>query len=210
MAFNPVDFIAEADNKGSLALANRFSVSIIPPTMMWSEVPDGSIDFLCHTAEFPGMTFATTEDRLYGIEVAKPYATTFEAVTLTFYVTNDFSTKIFFEDWMRHIQHPKSKNMRYYDEFTGSVEIYHYAEHIETPAPGMHTYRTFLTEAWPLTIQEHELNWDSGEIMEVQIQISYRDWNRMSASQDSQAGTRSRSGFIGGGPRGGPPDTVPR
>ena len=50
MAFNPVDFIAEADNKGSLALANRFSVSIIPPTMMWSEVPDGSIDFLCHTA----------------------------------------------------------------------------------------------------------------------------------------------------------------
>ena len=167
---NPVDFVTKADNKGSLALANRFSVSIIPPTMMWSEVPDGSIDFLCHTAEFPGMT----------------YATTFEAVTLTFYVTNDFSTKILFEDWMRWIQHPKSKNMRYYDEFTGSVEIYHYAEHIETPAPGMHTYRTFLTEAWPLTIQEHELNWDSSEIMEIQVQINYRDWNRTSASQDSQ------------------------
>ena len=204
MAFNPVDFIAEADNKGSLALTNKFSVSIIPPSMMYSAVPDGSIDFLCHTAEFPGMTFATTEDRLYGIEVAKPYATTFEAVTLTFYVTNDFSTKIFFEDWMRHIQHPKSKNMRYYDEFTGSVEIYHYAEHTDVPAPGMHTYRTFLTEAWPITVQEHELNWDSGEIMEIQIQISYRDWNRMSESQDSQAGDRSRSGFIGGGPLGGP------
>ena len=204
MAFNPVDFIAEADNKGSLALTNKFSVSIIPPSMMYSAVPDGSIDFLCHTAEFPGMTFATTEDRLYGIEIAKPYASTFEAVTLTFYVTNDFSTKIFFEDWMRHIQHPKSKNMRYYDEFTGSVEIYHYAEHTDVPAPGMHTYRTFLTEAWPITVQEHELNWDSGEIMEIQIQISYRDWNRMSESQDSQAGDRSRSGYIGGGPLGGP------
>ena len=206
MAFNPVDFIAEADNKGSLANANKFSVTIIPPTTMYSEVPNGTIDFLCHTAEFPGMTLATTEDRLYGIEIAKPYATTFEAVTLTFYVTNDFSTKIFFEDWMRHIQHPKSKNMRYYDEFTGSVEIYHYAEHTDVPAPGMHTYRTFLTEAWPITVQEHELNWDSGEIMEIQIQISYRDWNRYSATQDSQMNT-SGSGFLrsgaagGGGPR---------
>ena len=206
MAFNPVDFIAEADNKGSLANANKFSVTIIPPTTLYSEVPNGSIDFLCHTAEFPGMTLATTEDRLYGIEIAKPYATTFEAVTLTFYVTNDFSTKIFFEDWMRFIQHPQSKNMRYYDEFTGSVEIYHYAEHTDVPAPGMHTYRTFLTEAWPITVQEHELNWDSGEIMEIQIQISYRDWNRYSATQDSQMNT-SGSGFLrsgaagGGGPR---------
>ena len=204
MAFNPLDFFAKVDNKGSLAKANKFSVQVIPPTTMYSEVPRGSIDFLCHTAEFPGMTLASTEDRLYGVEIAKPYATTFEAVTLTFYVTNDFSTKIFFEDWMRHIQLPKSKNMRYYNDFIGSVEIYHYAEHIVTPAPGMHTYRTFLTEAWPITIQEHELNWESSEMMEIQVQISYRDWNRMSASQDSQAGDRSRSGFIGGGPRGGP------
>ena len=206
MAFNPVDFIAEADNKGSLALTNKFSVSIIPPTTMYSEVPNGTIDFLCHTAEFPGMTLATTEDRLYGIEIAKPYATTFEAVTLTFYVTNDFSTKILFEDWMRWIQHPKSKNMRYYDDIVGSIAIYHYDEECNDPYPGNHTYKTVLVEAWPLTIQEHELNWDSGEIMEIQIQISYRDWNRYSATQDSQMNT-SGSGFLrsgaagGGGPR---------
>jgi len=198
MAFNPVDFIAEADNKGSLANANKFSVTIIPPTTMYSEVPNGTIDFLCHTAEFPGMTLATTEDRLYGIEIAKPYATTFEAVTLTFYVTNDFSTKIFFEDWMRFIQHPQSKNMRYYDDIVGSIAIYHYDEECNDPYPGNHTYKTVLSEAWPLTIQEHELNWDSGEIMEVQIQISYRDWNRMSASQDSQRPQPGQGGAQGG------------
>ena len=173
MAYNPVDFLSNTDNRGSLALANRFSVSIIPPTKMFSTVPDGSIDFLCHTAEFPGMTLATTEDRLYGIEVAKPYATTFEAVTLTFYVTNDFSTKIFFEDWMRFIQHPQSKNMRYYDDIVGSIEIYHYDEECNDPYPGNHTYKTVLVEAWPLTIQEHELNWDNSEIMEIQVQLNY-------------------------------------
>ena len=32
---NPVDFVTKADNKGSLALANRFSVSIIP-VLMWN------------------------------------------------------------------------------------------------------------------------------------------------------------------------------
>ena len=202
MAFNPVDFIAEADNKGSLALTNKFSVSIIPPSMMYSAVPDGSIDFLCHTAEFPGMTFATTEDRLYGIEVAKPYATTFEAVTLTFYVTNDFSTKIFFEDWMRFIQHPQSKNMRYYDDIVGSIAIYHYDEECNDPYPGNHTYKTVLVEAWPLTIQEHELNWDSSEIMEIQVQINYRDWNRTSASQDSQRPNNSGRGYLTSGAAG--------
>ena len=202
MAYDPVDFLHNTDNRGSLALANRFSVQVIPPSStFFSEVPTGSIDFLCHTAEFPGMTLATTEDRLYGVEIAKPYATTFEAVTLTFYVTNDFNTKIFFEDWMRYIQEPKSKNMRYYDDFVGSVEIYHYNEHIEVPAPGMHTYKTILTEAWPITMQEHELNWESGEIMEIQIQISYRDWNRYSASQDSQ---KARSpGYLRSGAAGG-------
>ena len=183
---NPVDFVTKADNKGSLALANRFSVQVIPPTTLYSEVPNGSIDFLCHTAEFPGMTLATTEDRLYGIEIAKPYATTFEAVTLTFYVTNDFSTKIFFEDWMRFIQHPQSKNMRYYDDIVGSIEIYHYDEECNDPYPGNHTYKTVLVEAWPLTIQEHELNWDNSEIMEIQVQLNYRDWNRTSVSEDSQ------------------------
>ena len=202
MAFNPVDFIAEADNKGSLALTNKFSVSIIPPSMMYSAVPDGSIDFLCHTAEFPGMTFATTEDRLYGIEVAKPYATTFEAVTLTFYVTNDFSTKIFFEDWMRFIQHPQSKNMRYYDDIVGSIAIYHYDEECNDPYPGNHTYKTVLVEAWPLTIQEHELNWDSSEIMEIQVQLNYRDWNRTSASQDSQRPNNSGRGYLTSGAAG--------
>ena len=202
MAYNPVDFIAEADNKGSLALANKFSVSIIPPISMPSAIPDGAIDFLCHTAEFPGMTFATTEDRLYGIEVAKPYATTFEAVTLTFYVTNDFSTKIFFEDWMRFIQHPQSKNMRYYDDIVGSIAIYHYDEECTDPYPGNHTYKTVLSEAWPLTIQEHELNWDNSEIMEIQVQINYRDWNRISASQDSQRPNNSGRGYLTSGAAG--------
>tara|TARA_Y100000590_G_scaffold244896_1_gene275241 strand:+ start:3170 stop:3793 length:624 start_codon:yes stop_codon:yes gene_type:complete len=206
MAYDPVDFLHNTDNRGSLALANKFSVSIIPPTSFYSEaIANGPVDFLCHTAEFPGMTLATTEDRLYGVEIAKPYATTFEAVTLTFYVTNNFDTKIFFEDWMRYIQEPKSKNMRYYDDFVGSVEIYHYNEHIDVPAPGMHTYRTILVEAWPITMQEHELNWESGEIMEIQIQISYRDWNRFSASQDNQRPVgRGGSGFLRSGAAGGP------
>ena len=47
MAFNPVDFIAEADNKGALALANRFSVSIGSPIVNFKLNLDESASKSC-------------------------------------------------------------------------------------------------------------------------------------------------------------------
>ena len=188
---SPVDFLFKADGQGSLAKANKFSVTITPPGTMDSGVQQDQVQFLCHSAELPGKQFSTVEDRIYGVEVMKPYAVSYEPVSLTFYNTNDFSPKKFWEDWIEHIQPRGSRNMRYYNDIVGSVQIYHYHETADATVPGKHNYVCTLNEAWPLSIGELEMNWENQEFAEFQVSIQYRDWTKKGASPPASSGSSS-------------------
>jgi len=178
MTLNATDFLLKSDGLGSLAKANKFSVMITPPGTMNSGIQSDQVQFLCHTAELPGKQFSTVEDRIYGVEVMKPYAVSYEPVSLTFYNTNDFSPKMFWEDWIEHIQPRGSRNMRYYNHMYGSIQIYHYPEIANEPVPGEHNYVCTLNEAWPLSIGELELNWENQDVAEFTVSIQYKDWSQ--------------------------------
>ncbi len=175
---SPTDFLNKAANFGGLAKNSRFSVSIVPPTTMSSSVPAESISFLCKAAEIPSITYDTTEDRVYGIEVLKPYGVTFEPITLSFYNVNNFSPRIFWEEWIDHIQPQRSRNMTYYDNMIGDIKIYHYSEDALEPSPGSEGYYCQLNEAWPVSIQESELAWseDEPDAAAFDVQIQYKYW----------------------------------
>ena len=176
--FNPSNFLSVAENKGGIAKNSRFSVSIVPPTTMSSSVPAESISFLCRAAEIPSITYDTTEDRVYGIEVLKPYGVTFEPITLSFYNVNNFSPRIFWEEWIDHIQPQKTRNMSYYDNMIGDIKIYHYSEDALEPNPGFENYYCQLNEAWPVKIAESELSWseDEPDAAAFDVQIQYKYW----------------------------------
>ncbi len=178
MTVSIVDFMHNADGQGGLAKANKFSVMITPPSFEKQDVQADQIQFLCHTAELPGKQFSTVEDRIYGLEVMKPYAATYEPVSLTFYNTNNFSPRKFWEKWMDHIQPQGSRNMRYYNDMYGSIQIYHYPEIANEPVPGEHNYVCTLNEAWPLSIGELELNWENQDVAEFTVSIQYKDWSQ--------------------------------
>ncbi len=175
MSLNPIDFLQKVDNKGGLARANKFSVQITPPTALHAAGAD-VISFLCKAAEFPGKGWSTVEDRIYGIEVLKPYAAVYEPITLTFYNTNDFAVKKFWEIWLDYIQPQGTRNMQYYDKMVGEIRLYHYNETAESAVVGKENYFCGLNEAWPLSLQETEINWDNDELYEFQVQIQYKDW----------------------------------
>jgi len=183
-ALNPVDFLNRAGNMGGLAKNSRFTVSIVPPADLQTRVQASSISFLCRQAEIPAVAFDTTEDRIYGIEVLKPYGVTYEPITLSFFNTNDFNPRRFWEDWIEHIQPAKSRNMRYYDEMTGDIKIYHYAETMKKVEPGYENYYAHILEAWPVSIQESELSWneDDHESAAFDVQIQYKYWSRLANS----------------------------
>ena len=193
---NPTDFLSRAENLGGLAKNSRFTVSIVPPTTLASTVQAEAISFLCKSAEIPSVAFNTTEDRVYGIEVLKPYGVTYEPITLGFYNTNDFSPRKFWEDWMNHIQPYHSRNMTYYDNMIGDIKIYHYSEDALRPEPGYQNYFAHLREAWPVSIQESELSWaeDEPDSATFDVQIQYKYWSRLTSNGLEPQGNAAAAG----------------
>ena len=174
---SPSDFMSKVGNEGGISTRNKFSIMVSPPMDMPWKSAAPKAQMVCHTIQLPGKSLSRTEDRIYGIDVQKPYGVTFEPVTLTFYNTNNFNARFFWEQWLEWIQPAGSRNIRYYSKMIGQIQIYHYSEDIESPVPGNENYVMTLNEAYPMSIEELELNWESQEVMEFQVQISYKDWS---------------------------------
>ena len=125
-SFSVTDFMTNVENLGGYAQRHKYSVQIIPPTSLQSSVGVDKIDFLAKSVLIPRKGFATTEHRTYGINRTVPYEQTFEPVLLTMMNTNDWGPRVFWDEWLDHIQNPSTKNMTYYKDSVGTVYINHY------------------------------------------------------------------------------------
>ena len=175
--FAITDFMSKLDALGSYAKRNRFTVEIIPPTTLNTEVPASQIEFLVKGVTFPARTFGSTTYRRggkFGLEV--PYEVTEENVTITFLGTNDWKARKFWYDWHEHIQSNSSYNMNYYKDFIGTVTISVYKE--EADAATSPTHQVTLHECWPKTIGAIELGWESTELVDFTIDIGYSWWTQ--------------------------------
>jgi len=183
-------FMSKVENLGGIARKNRFSVEITPPRSLNSEVESGTINFLAKTVSFPARTLGTTTYRSGGrFALTVPYETTYEPVGITMLNTNNHAPRRFWTNWFEHIQGSDgsagSYNMQYYKKFTGSIKISHYNERIHMPGTGA-GYEVTLHDAWPSVLSAIELGWESEELGEFDIDITYSRW------------TSSGSGNLGG------------
>lgn len=175
--FAITDFMAKLDGLGSYAKRNRFTVQIIPPDTLVTDVPVATIEFLIKSISFPSRTFGSTTYRSggkFGLEV--PYEVTEEPVAITFLGTNNWTARKFWYDWHEHIQSNSSYNMQYYKSFIGTVSISVYNE--DASLAGQPTHKVTLHECWPKTISAIELGWESGELIDFTIDIAYSWWTQ--------------------------------
>ena len=171
------DFMSKVDNLGSYAKRNRFTVQIIEPDSLVTDVPASQIEFLIKAVSFPSRSFGSTTYRRggkFGLEV--PYEVTEENVTITFLGTNDWKARKFWYDWHEHIQSNSSYNMTYYSKFIGTITISVYSE--ESKEATSPTHKVTLHECWPKTISAIELGWESGELVDFTIDINYSWWTQ--------------------------------
>ena len=173
-SFSVTDFMTNVENLGGYAQRHKYSVQIIPPTALQSSVGPDKIDFLAKSVLMPRKGFATTEQRIYGINKTVPYETSFEPVLLTMINTNDWAPRIFWDEWLDHIQNPSTKNMTYYKESVGTVYINHYDDsHTSIGSPN---YTVTLKEAWPENISAIALAWENKDIQDFEISLRYKYW----------------------------------
>ncbi len=148
-------------DQGGLATNNRFQV--ILPNLAGTRKPDGNIakdtngrrdlTDLCTSARIPGKNLSLA-DRNIGMEqikVANGYA--LSDVSLTFYLTNHYSARKYFQEWMDCIASPTPPfTAGFHGNYAKSVTIR------QLDRRGTQVYTTELIKAYPIALSEIELN----------------------------------------------------
>ena len=180
--FSPLELVSHVETMGGISRRWKYSVEITPPPKLKSSVPNGKIDMLALTVLMPGRTMATTEQRMYGINKTVPYETGYDPILMTMLNPNDWSTRTFWNDWLKYIQKPSSKNIAYYKDMVGTIKISHYDDETTNMSPAGARYNVTLHEAWPERMGPYALGWENTDIGNFEISIRYKEWTD-SASQ---------------------------
>jgi hypothetical protein len=175
-----------------LARPNRFDVSIpIPLTLVLYRSVAQTLTFRCESANIPGRTLATADQKIYNINEKFPYQTTYNDMDLTFIVSDDMQEKEFFDAWMEFINPSTNFNMKYKGDYATSVVINQYNVSNEK------TYSIELIDAYPISVNQMDLNWSSDGYHKLNVTLAYTYWkNNNLASSLKSAATNGIGGAI--------------
>tara|TARA_A100001011_G_scaffold282176_1_gene292307 strand:+ start:820 stop:1542 length:723 start_codon:yes stop_codon:yes gene_type:complete len=176
-----------------IAKQTRYEVILIPPTgargtktapsnafsgQMADLTGDGTArttSLKCEQISMPGRNIDTAPDNnIYGPvrEIAQGWS--FADITAQFQLSSDLKERRFFETWQRLSFNPDTWNMGYYDDYTGTIQIFQLDEQDNR------RYGVELIECFPKTVGE--LTYDYSAVntqQKVQITFSYRYWKNL-------------------------------
>jgi hypothetical protein len=180
-----------------LARTNRFDVQIpVPLTLIPYVSSAKSLTYRCETAQLPGRTFATTEQRTYGPIEKYPYLNTYGDLDLTFIVDDDMNQKVFFDAWMNYINPLYNNNMRYKGDYSTTIVINQY------DVTNKLTYSVNLIDAFPVSINQMDLNWGDDGYHKLSVTFAYTYWQNNSLQalgmELVDAGINSVASALGG------------
>jgi len=158
-----------------LARSSRFDVNINTPLAMIPYVSSAKrLNYRCESANLPGRTFATTEQKTYGPIEKHPYLTTFTDLQLMFIVDDDMSQKVFFDAWLNYINPQYNNNFRYKNNYTTIITINQY------DVTNKLSYSINLYDAFPISMNQLDLNWSNDGFHKLSVDFAYTYWQNNS------------------------------
>ena len=189
------ELLASTHDKDGMAFPSRYEVLFLPPsgtrgtggvgasTNLFSQTLLGQVgggdardvSYQCNSIVFPGRNITVTEDtNIYGPtrEIASGF--TYGDITAKFYCHNDYRERKFFETWQRLAYNPQTFAMNYYDDYTGTIQIYQLDQN------GNRTYGCELVECFPKNIGDQALSGSQAtSVQEVDVIFTYRYWKNL-------------------------------
>jgi len=161
--------------KNDLARPNRFDVDIpIPLTLLPYLKTANNLRYRCENANLPGRTLATLEQKTYGPVEKFPYLTTYNDIDLTFIVDGDMSQKVFFDAWLNYVNPLANNNFRYKSDYAADLKITQY------DITNQATYSVDLIEAFPISINQLDLDWSNDSYHKLTVTFAYTKWKNNS------------------------------
>jgi len=150
---------------------------------MFKNITDGDqreVSMQCNKIEFPGRNLDSEPDtNIYGPTREIVNGFSFAAITASFYQSNNYKEKQFFETWQRLCYDPNTFAMGYYDEYVGKIQIY------SLDNDGLRRYGVELIECFPKTIAAQQLDaLPSTTAQTCDVSFSYRYWKNLTDERD--------------------------
>ena len=150
---------------------------------MFKNITDGDqreVSMQCHKIEFPGRNLDSTPDtNIYGPSREIVSGFSFAEITASFYQSNNYKEKQFFETWQRLAYDPNTWAIEYYDDYVGKIQIY------SLDNDGLRRYGVELIECFPKTIAAQQLDaLPSTTAQTCDVSFSYRYWKNLTDERD--------------------------
>ena len=172
---------------GGVARQNQFFVSL--PSLTYDA---SDLNILCASVNLPGRQILTME-RLIGLKGRKmPNGFASDDVSMTFYVLNDYKVKKYFEDWQNRVINQNTYEVGYPEDYVQDVTISQLQKGLAFDFPidkifGINidvdvrtkakvVYQCKLLDAYPTSMSAIELNNEMDGLIQLNVQLSYRNW----------------------------------
>lgn len=179
MAFSPDQLKAVFKEP---AKSHNFEVLITSP--IYSIYEDSEMRFKCESIEFPGRSAQTTDYRQYGTLQKIAYNTIYQDLTMSVLVSSGYKEVEYFNGWFDAVvgKHRTNRfeapgptssigfDVNYFDEYRSSLNIIAYDQ------TGNVTRNVKLIDAYPIIINPIALNWNSNDIVRLNVTMTYRYW----------------------------------
>ena len=188
------DLLSTLHSDDGYAQPNRYEVVINGPIRTGSSQADifdkrereSNIDRISLRAQaisLPGRVLSTTEDNnVYGpnreVVDGVVYA---DEIDVQFQSGSGLEERVFFENWQKQAFNEKTWDLKYYNDYTGEIEIY------ILDKQDTRRYGVKLWEVFPKTINANALAYNSNnELFITEVGFTYRYWTSLDQSQNPQ------------------------
>tara|TARA_Y100001938_G_scaffold145553_1_gene222468 strand:- start:2818 stop:3543 length:726 start_codon:yes stop_codon:yes gene_type:complete len=190
------EILADFRTDDGYAITSRFEVVIHPPTGtrgnenlmnvfaqdMQKKTKEGVVrraGLRCSQIDIPQRDVETVQDvNIYGPVREIATGVTYANLTATFQCSTDLRERQLFETWQRLSYNPQTWAMQYYDQYTGSLDIY------QLDTKNLRKYGVRLVECFPKTVAAQTLSAEQGTLQTVQVTFAYRYWKSLADEAD--------------------------
>ena len=198
-------FQAQINQGEGMARPNRFYVIINPPQKLVT-TPGGppsqlsqntnndlssaamreNMQMMCNKITLPSRDINTAPHKTYGPKREMPYAYSFSGeIELTFFGDKFLRQRMFWENWQKTIFDGETHDMRYYDDYVGSIDIFQLGQFdAKADDDARVTYAVRLFEVYPQIISPIEYSYgQNNAIVEVPVTLNFRNWVNLTIDQ---------------------------
>ena len=214
-------FQSQINQGEGFARPNRYLIVIHPPQKLQLNVDpvdneqgfgngDGDVNelkssqirenvaLMCNAITLPTRDVNTADHRMYGPGRKMPYAYSFNGtIECSFYGDKFLRQRLFFENWQKGIMNINSHNMKYYDDYVGTMDIFQLGSFAAEQDRDRVTYAVRLYEVYPQTIGSYDYTYGAtDQAVNIPITLNFRTWKNLTIDQVNGATVGSAFGEV--------------